>query len=254
MNRLVLILVLILLKTSVWANTTGNTHIDSFALAKKLLEKRVYTHIPRQTLYCQIGFDETKATRLPNDFQSNGYKNRQNRIEWEHIVPAERFGGHLKAWHTGDEKCRTKNGTPYRERRCAERVSQSYRLMHADMYNLYPAVGAVNGARKNYAFSPFFKRIPPAFGACSVKIRSRRVEPPEFVRGIIARTYLYFEHAYHIPLLGPMKRKLMQEWNTLYPVTANECKRTFLIEQIQKNEQPFVKEPCLKAGLWPVTP
>ena len=112
-------------------------------------------------------------------------------------------------------------------------------------------LGWITWIRRQYAFTPLFKRVPPAFGSCAVKIRSRRMEPPESARGMIARTYLYMEWAYQMPLLGVMKRKLMQEWNAAYPVTQAECQRAFLIESLQKNEQPFVKTPCVQAGLWP---
>lgn len=232
-------------------HAAGNQEIESVLLAKKLLETQVYTVVPRQTIYCKAPFDADKKVMLPPDLTSNVYKNRLHRTEWEHIVPAENFGGRFDAWHTGAPQCHDKNGNPYRGRKCAERVSRAYRLMQADMYNLYPAVGAVNAARRQYAFTPLFKRVPPAFGSCAVKIRSRRMEPPESARGMIARTYLYMEWAYQMPLLGVMKRKLMQEWNTAYPVTQAECQRAFLIESLQKNEQPFVKTPCVQAGLWP---
>lgn len=229
----------------------GNQETESFSRAKKLLEQHVYTHVPRETVYCGAVFDADKKITLDAEFKSNAYKKRMTRVEWEHIVPAESFGGRFEAWHTGAPQCRDKDGVSYRGRKCAERASRRYRLMQADMYNLYPAVGAVNAARQNYAFSPFFKRVPAAFGSCALKIRSRRAEPPESARGIIARTYLYMEWAYDMPLLGLMKRKLMQEWDKAYPVTETECRRTFLIETVQKNEQPFVKTPCLQAGLWP---
>lgn len=43
---------------------------------------------------------------------------------------------------------------------------------------------------------------------------------------------------------------LMKAWDKIYPVDAWECKRAKRIESIQKNENVFVKQPCIAAGLW----
>ena len=61
--------------------------------------------------------------------------------------------------------------------------------MQADMFNLYPAIGAVNALRSNYNFT----MLPDAksdFGTCEMKIDNRKADPPEAARGQIARTYL----------------------------------------------------------------
>ena len=73
---------------------------------------------------------------------------------------------------------------------CAE-----YRLMQADMYNLFPAVGAVNAIRSNYNYE-LLPGVPNTFGTCEMKIDGRRAEPPERSRGEIARAMLYMEGAY----------------------------------------------------------
>ena len=42
----------------------------------------------------------------------------------------------------------------------------------------------------------------------------------------------------------------MTAWDKMYPVDAWECKRAQRIEKIQKNENSFVKEACIKVNLW----
>jgi len=68
----------------------------------------------------------------------------------------------------------------------------NFRLMGADLYNLYPSIGEVNGDRSNYSMAiiPGEKR---KYGQCDVEIKKRKVEPMESVRGNFARTYLYME-------------------------------------------------------------
>ena len=63
--------------------------------------------------------------------------------------------------------------------------------MQAGMYNLYPAIGKVNGRRSNYSMA-FIKGEKREFGKCDVEIKNKKVEPREDIRGEIARTYLYY--------------------------------------------------------------
>ena len=51
----------------------------------------------------------------------------------------------------GDISCKTyhRPKKAYKGRRCVTKVSSEYKLMQADMHNLYPAIGEVNGLRSN---------------------------------------------------------------------------------------------------------
>ena len=50
---------------------------------------------------------------------------RANRIEWEHIMPAENFGKHLPCWQNGGRKACEKDPL--------------FNKMEGDMHNLVPA-------------------------------------------------------------------------------------------------------------------
>jgi deoxyribonuclease-1 len=123
--------------------------------------------------------------------------------------------------------------------------------MQADMYNLYPAIGSVNAARLNYNFTQFQVNVKSYFGSCAVKIQDKKVEPPFYARGIIARTYQYFEATYSRYKMSHTQRQLMYAWDKKYPVTEWECIRTCRIEKMQKNENKIVKDQCIEKGLWP---
>ncbi len=228
----------------------GNIHIQSYAQAKKFLEREVYRQDDeRITLYCEAHFDTQKNITLPQGFSTQKHKKRAQRVEWEHVVPAENFGRTFKAWREGDALCKDKQGKTFKGRKCAERVSEEYRLMQADMYNLYPSIGAVNASRSNYNFA-MLPHAQSDFGICLMKIDSRKVEPPEQARGKIARAYLYMESAYPRYTMSKSQRKLMQAWSNMYPVTQDECTRTRRIEAVQGNENSIVKKHCMRSGLW----
>lgn len=234
------------------AAAAGNGRIESFAKAKRLLEREVYAD-HRLSLYCGAVFDERKNVVLPPGFTAPKHAKRAGRIEWEHVVPAENFGRTFPEWREGDPQCVDGRGKAFKGRRCAEKASRDYRLMQSDLYNLYPAIGAVNALRENFNFQ-MLPGEEAAFGSCEMKIADRRAEPPARSRGTIARTYKYMRSAYPRYRMSRQQEQLMDAWDRAYPVDAWECRRARRIEALQGNENPFVKAPCREAGLWPPAP
>jgi deoxyribonuclease-1 len=220
----------------------GNERIASFSYAKRLLMQEVY-HDHRTTLYCDATFSEHKAITPLKGFVTAKYKKRAKKVEWEHVVPAENFGRTFRAWRDGDEQCVTRKGVVFKGRRCAEKVDQAYRLMQSDLYNLFPAIGAVNARRSNYNFVASVDGNRE-FGSCGVKIARNKVEPPVSARGRIARTYLYMQDTYPRYKMGKPQAKLMQAWDRLYPVSEWECQRARRIGTIQGNPNRIMTARC----------
>ena len=229
----------------------GNTSNDSFSESKKRLHKLVYGQAEhRITLYCGCKYDEKKQV----DFTACGYKpvkdnKRAHRIEWEHAVPAEAFGQSFKEWRDGSTGCVDKKGKAFKGRKCAEKENREFRFMQADMFDLYPAVGEVNGLRSNYSMA----MIPGntyRFGACKTKIEDQKIEPRPEVRGLIARTYFYMDRAYpgH-GIISGKNQKLFEAWDKADPVDAWECERGRRITKIQGNVNQVVEIACKAAGL-----
>ncbi|GAA0812473.1 endonuclease [Colwellia sp. D2M02] len=226
----------------------SNQSIQSFNQAKKILEREVYPD-NRKTLYCDASFSADKKVALPSGFSATKHKKRAARIEWEHIVPAENFGRAFKEWRVGDNQCVTSKGKTYKGRRCAEKINEQYRYLQADMFNLYPAIGAVNALRSNYNFT-MLPTTPSSFGSCQMKIEQRKAEPPVIARGAISRTYLYMDATYEAFNMSKQQRQLMIAWDKMYPVEQWECTRTKKIAQLQKNNNDVVKSRCLAKGIW----
>ena len=168
----------------------GNTTNDSFAHAKKILGQVYEGH--RMTLYCGAQYDEQGNITLPEGFTTPKHEKRAQRIEWEHVVPDENFGRAFDEWREGSPECVDNRGKAFKGRKCAEKTSMDYRYMQADMYNLYPAIGAVNAMRSNFNFQ-MLPGEESSFGSCAMKIADRKVEPPALARGQIARTYFYMQ-------------------------------------------------------------
>lgn len=225
----------------------GNTANDSFARAKKMLSKVYEDH--RVTLYCGAEYDAQGNITLPEGFITPKHEKRAAKIEWEHVVPAENFGRAFDEWREGSPECVDNRGKAFKGRKCAEKVNPEYRHMQADMYNLYPAIGAVNAMRSNFNFQ-MLPGEESSFGRCEMKIVDRKAEPPARARGQIARSYLYMQDAYPQYRMSRQQEQLMGAWDKMYPVDQWECTRAKRIEAAQGNENRFVKEPCVAGGLW----
>lgn len=225
----------------------GNTANDSFARAKKMLSQVYEDH--RVTLYCGAQYDAQGNVTLPEGFITPKHEKRAAKIEWEHVVPAENFGRAFDEWREGSPECVDNRGKAFKGRKCAEKVNPEYRHMQADMYNLYPAIGAVNAMRSNFNFQ-MLPGEESSFGRCEMKIADRKAEPPARARGQIARSYLYMQDAYPQYRMSRQQEQLMGAWDKMYPVDQWECTRAKRIEAVQGNENRFVKETCVEQGMW----
>lgn len=221
---------------------TSNTTNDSFNKAKKMLERKVYPE-HRYTVYCNAEFTSKKKVIPPKGFETDKYLKRSKKIEWEHVVPAQNFGQAFIEWREGNAECVDGKGKSFKGRKCAEKVNMEYRYMQADMHNLFPAIGAVNALRSNYNFT-MLPGEKSDFGSCDMRIDSRKAQPPEQARGVIARTYMYMEATYPKYKMSKQQRKLMDAWDWQYPVTEWECKRSVLIRQLQGNANEVVDSRC----------
>ena len=230
-------------------SSRGNQPFQSFNRAKKALEHNVI-YDQRITIYCGAPFDKEKLIDLPKGFLTTKHKKRAERMEWEHVVPAENFGRFFIEWREGSPLCIDNRGMPFKGRKCAEKTNPTFRLMQSDMYNLYPAIGSVNAERGNKIFGILPASAQNSFGSCSMKISENRVEPPVRARGPIARTYKYMAYAYPLFKLSSEQERLMKVWDKQYPAEKWECVRAKRIERIQGNENPFVKQSCLDKNLW----
>jgi deoxyribonuclease I len=229
------------------AGAGGNHTRESYLEAKRLLEREVYFD-HRVTIYCGYRFSADKKIDLPADFRAPDYPARAKRVEWEHAVPAENFGRAFRAWR-GDAACVDEKGEPFKGRKCAETVSPAYRLMQADMFNLFPSVGAVNAVRSNYRYAEL-PGVKPLFGGCEMKVQGRKAEPPDRAKGQVARATLYMEESYRpVFHLSDSQRRLMKSWSERFPVDQWECTRAARIAALQGNENRIVAEACRAAGL-----
>jgi len=66
-------------------------------------------------------------------------------------VPAHAFGQAFKEWRDGAPDCVDSKGRLFKGRNCARKMVKLFRFMEADLFNLQPAIGEVNGLRSHYS-------------------------------------------------------------------------------------------------------
>ena len=202
----------------------------SFGRSKLLLATKVYpSHQKAFYSGCDYVIKEKKLVPIHKTcgFKYRKNKNRSERIEWEHIVPAWHFGHQLRCWQKGGRmNCRQTN--------------TKFKQMEADMHNLVPAIGEINGDRSNFKYDMIEgeKRV---YGKVDMEISfsEKKAEPAPSLYGDIARTYFYMRKRYGLRI-SKRQEKMFIAWNNLDPVSDWEKRRNKLIEALQGNDNPYV--------------
>ncbi len=118
------------LATSVHAASKGNTTIQSFSKAKKILIKQVYRG-HQTTFNCESQYTQGKHVIHTNGYVPKKNSKRAHRLEWEHIVPAHAFGQSFKEWREGHPDCVKK-----RANRLKAEIVHENEISNSDTWNL----------------------------------------------------------------------------------------------------------------------
>ena len=172
---------------------------QSFETAKKWLYERVYYDHPK-TFYCDCDYARSPGQPGQVDMQRCGLKPRQDparaqRLEAEHVFPAAQFGNFRRCWREPAQfpACVRDNGKVLTGRECCQQVDPLFEAAHNDLYNLFPAEGEINGDRRDYNWGMVANSASGDYGRCLFKVdaSNRRAEPPDRVKGDIARAMFY---------------------------------------------------------------
>ena len=239
-NKLHLVAILLVLASVFLCPSPVYAQSGSFYAAKKNLIKIYQNELKGQTtIYCQAPINWQGKKGMP-DLGAVGYtvrkqRVRAERIEWEHVVPAYNIArqGTRACWKDGGRKNCSKN-------------DDWFKKAEADMHNLFPSIGEVNGDRSNYRFSAWIGNPGIGmYGHCSMKIdfKNKQAEPPDLAKGAVARTYLYMSDKYGLQL-SKAQRQLMGAWSRQYMAQDWECDREIVVAKAQGNRNNYVVRSC----------
>jgi deoxyribonuclease-1 len=207
----------------------------TFTEAKIVAKQKVYLDQADSVmgeLYCGckwkwVGKSGGRINAASCGLQARKQETRAERTEWEHIVPAWTFGHQRQCWQNGGRK------------HCVD-DDPVFRAMEADLFNLYPSVGEVNGDRSNFNYG-MASGVAPQYGQCKTKVDfdQRAAEPRDEVKGLVARTTFYMFDRYQLNM-SRQQQQLLMAWDKQYPVTAWETERNKRIAAIMGHANPFV--------------
>jgi len=119
--------------------------------------------------------------------------------------------------------------------------NNTYRQIASDLHNMIPVRTRTEMKRRNIQY----ENLGPSIRTddCGIRESASFFEPPERVKGDVARTVAYMVDAYDLPWLGATT--VFEGWNRLDPPDDTELTRHRQIADIQGNSNPFVLNPEL---------
>jgi len=137
------------------------------------------------------------------------------------------------SWITDHLQCGTK-------RQCNKDSPQYHKIM-SDLHNLVVADAYLEFKRKNSVFGEADESAPII--KCNIRKGMHDIEPPDNIKGDIARTIFYMHQQYQLPLL--MSYSLLMLWHQTDAPSPEELARNKRIKEIQGNENPYITNPNL---------
>lgn len=199
-----------------------------FSKAKNIAHKKIYKDQLQKDFYCGCDYDRSKNIKI----NSCGYKIRKTalrakRVEWEHVVPASRYGHSDECWYNGGRKNCEKN-------------SKNFNDFEGDLHNLRPVIGEVNGDRSDLPYG-LAGEFPATYGNCHFKIDFKNdvAEPGDEIKGDVARISLYISEKHEI-LFTNSEIEMFKEWAKKDPVSESEKQINEKIKEIQGDSNPYI--------------
>jgi deoxyribonuclease I len=157
-------------------------------------------------------------------------------LEYEHVLPASVFKEALiKNMETlvFTAKCVS------RSRRCMKVAETSFSILEGDLHNIRPVIGKLNRLRGNKQVYPIENELHRS--GCGFKLNKKYFEPPDNVKGDIARIHLYMDHKYaSLDLISKRQKKIYYDWHKIDPPSQMERKINKRIKILQGDSNIFI--------------
>lgn len=123
-------------------------------------------------------------------------------------------------------------------RKC-ESDSPKYFSLVTDLQNIVISESQLEMKLKNTVFGLLDDAVPK--NECGVRQRMHVVEPPDSVKGDVARIMFYMNDKYKVPLISSLPDLI--RWSEMDPPSPQEIARNEKINKIQGNSNRFVTNP-----------
>ena len=136
---------------------------------------------------------------------------------------------------TNTTECRKKN--------------KRFSRMESDLHNMFPVVTMANISRASKRFSMSEDNDGFSDKTCYFDRKRQEIEPPDAVKGDVARSIFYMSIEYNLPIALGGELELFKLWNHFDPPSAEDKLRNDLIERLQGTRNKFIDNPDLAERL-----
>lgn len=126
------------------------------------------------------------------------------------------------------------------KRQCL-RSNERYVQIISDLHNIVPSDSYFEFKRKGAIFGSLDESIEA--NSCGIRKKLHIIEPPDELKGDIARVLFYMRAHYELPLRTHIS--LLKQWHELDPPSQEEVARNELVTQYQGHENEFISNPSL---------
>lgn len=116
---------------------------------------------------------------------------------------------------------------------------ESYRYIASDLHNMIPVQSSIELWRRSAKYGQLSESQPTE--KCGIRATLREIEPPDPIKGDVARAVAYMAQTYQLPLLAAPQ--ILIQWSNDDPPDDHELSLNTLIESLQGNGNPFVSDP-----------
>ncbi|MEQ5834594.1 endonuclease [Marinobacter sp. NFXS9] len=122
-----------------------------------------------------------------------------------------------------------------------ERESDVYRYIASDLHNMIPVETQVEMRRRSAKYAQLGERVD--VNECGIRESLQNIEPPDAIKGDVARGVAYMVKTYDLPLIT--SPQVLASWNAGDPPDDQELARNRRISDIQGSDNPFISQPDL---------
>lgn len=116
---------------------------------------------------------------------------------------------------------------------------EAYRRIAGDLHNMVPVQSRIEVWRRNAKYDELGDNA--ALKDCGMRESTQFIEPPDRIKGDIARAVAYMVQTYDLP--WPGMTSIFVEWSRLDPPDPKEVARNQAITELQGQGNPFVENP-----------
>lgn len=159
------------------------------------------------------------------------------KIQWMRIIPSKRLAQHRLCYQKS--LCFTQQGNPQKGLSCCRKIDTVFQIMEQDLYNLAPEDPRLKSINEKFMIGKITNTTKMEICDMRQDKKQKIFQPPNLSLGAVARTYLYFNQEYLLPLTQEEKNILL-EWHFTHPASPWEKERAHRIFLLQGKRNPWI--------------